>query len=212
MYWIRLWGSQHLYYLNFFLPLKDQLVFVCINVMWFFLTFQDSLAGTASCVIWRQCIKKRSEFNVQAIDWRMIIFSKSNKVEIKVYQFVVEFEPHTKKTRYYTTIATMIIAKCPFSLNLSKAEKKNKPFQLQFPWFRGFLIRTVHNLLLYLEEAYQPSLVKVVSKKLKSKLMFQTGVVGFSSLPLPIDWNRKVKGNHYKWLLFSINMLLGFYT
>ena len=66
-------------------------MFVC------FLTFQDSLAGTASCVIWRQCIKKRSEFNVQAIDWRMIIFSKSNKVEIKVYQFVVEFEPHTKK-------------------------------------------------------------------------------------------------------------------
>ena len=27
----------------------------------------------------------------------MIIFSKSNKVEIKVYQFVVEFETHTKK-------------------------------------------------------------------------------------------------------------------
>ena len=129
----------------------------------------------------------------------MIIFSKSNKVEIKVYQFVVEFETHThKRTRYYTTIATMIIAKCPFSLNLSKAEKKNESFLLQYPWFRGFLIRTVHNLLLYSEEAYQPSLVKVVSKKLKSKLMFQTGVVGFSSLPLPIDWNRKMKGNHYK--------------
>ena len=159
-------------------------MFVC------FLTFQDSLAGTASCVIWRQCIKKRSEFNVQAIDWRMIIFSKSNKVEIKVYQFVVEFETHTKKPRYYTTIATMIIAKCPFSLNLSKAEKKKKPFQLQAPWFRGVWIRTVHNLLLYLEEAYQPSLVKGVSKKLKSKPMFQTGVGGFSSLPLPIDWNR----------------------
>ena len=125
----------------------------------------------------------------------MIIFSKSNEVEIKVYQFVVEFETQ-KNNRYYTTIATMIIAKCPFSLNLSKAEKKNKPFQLQSPWFRGFLIRTTHNLLLYLEEAYQPSLVKVVSKKLKSRPMFQTGVVGFSGLPLPIDWNIKVKGNH----------------
>ena len=129
----------------------------------------------------------------------MIIFSKSNKVEIKVYQFVVEFETHTKNNRYYkTTIATMIIAKCPFSLNLSKAEKKNKPFLLQSPWFRGFLIRTAHNLLLYLEEAYQPSLVKVVSKKQKSRPMFQTGVVGFSGLPLPIDWNIKVKGNHCK--------------
>ena len=127
----------------------------------------------------------------------MIIFSKSNEVEIKVYQFVVEFETQ-KNNRYYTTIATMIIAKCPFSLLSSKAEKINEPFQLQFPWFHGFLIRRAHNLLLYLEEAYQPFLVKVMSKKLKSRLMSQTKGAGFSSLPLPIYWNRKVKGNHYK--------------